>query len=373
MLKQIIKKIVDFKAIKTNRKLVIIMSDDWGSLRIKSKQDQDALIKKGLVINNRFDEFDVLETNDDLELLFEVLTKHKDYKGNHPLISAVTNVCNPDFEKIKADNFQNYYFESIDQTYNRYPHSDRVLSLTKEGTMNNIFVPQSHGREHVQVNWWIQELQNKDSFASKFFENEFFFLGPNYINSPKRNRGIGASFDVWDAEDLKKSKLIAASSLQIFKGLYGYSSKVFTPPAMFYNPCIESVLKKEGVDWIDVGRYFYTPLINGKEKKQLNYLGKTNKSGLKVLVRNCVYESNIKETDNGVNRCLFDIEQAFRAKQPAIISNHRASFVGGISVVNRDKGLHSLDLLLKSILLKWPDVEFVSVRNLEILIKKKKA
>ena len=54
----------------------------------------------------------------------------------------------------------------------------------------------------------------------------------------------------------------------------------------------------------------------------------------------------------------------FFTNQPAIISNHRASFVGGISVLNRDNGLQSLDLLLKSILSKWPDVEFVPIRDI---------
>ena len=117
-----------------------------------------------------------METNEDLELLFEVLTKYKDHNGNHPCITAVTNVANPDFKKIKESDFQEYHYETIASTYLRYPDSDRVLNLTHEGIQNKIFIPQSHGREHVQVNWWMEELQNKDSFASKFFENEFFLF-----------------------------------------------------------------------------------------------------------------------------------------------------------------------------------------------------
>lgn len=216
-MKNIVKKILDFNVLKSSKKIVIIMSDDWGSVRMQSGEAKSNLINNGYVINNRFDQFDCLESNDDIELLFDVLTKYKDYKGNHPVITAVTNVGNPDFQKIKKNSFKTYFHETIDKTYNRYPNSDRVLSLTQEGIKNNIFVPQSHGREHVQFNWWMQELQNEESFARKFFEDEFFFLGAQFLTHPKRNRGIGASFDVWNADDIKNSKLVAESSLQIFK------------------------------------------------------------------------------------------------------------------------------------------------------------
>ncbi|WP_396189258.1 hypothetical protein [Flavobacterium sp.] len=358
-MKNIIKKITAKMGYQTDKKQILLLSDDWGSVRIKSKEDQADLIKKGYKVASRFDQFDSLETNEDLELLFEVLTKYKDHNGNHPCITAVTNVANPDFKKIKESDFQEYHYETIASTYLRYPDSDRVLNLTHEGIHNKIFIPQSHGREHVQVNWWMEELQNKDSFASKFFENEFFSLGEDYLLNPKRNRGIGASFDVWTYEDLINTKLIAKSSLEIFKALYSYNSKIFTPPAMFYNSIIEDEVVSLGVEWIDVGRVFKEPKIKGKESYQFNYLGKRRKSGIRVLVRNAIYETNMSSSDNGVAKCLNGIEQAFNLKQPAIISNHRASFVGGVTNKNRDKGLKSLDLLLKEIFKRWPDVEFI--------------
>lgn len=358
-MKNVVKKITASLGYQTNKKQILFLSDDWGSVRIKSKADQADLIKKGFKIESRFDQFDSLETNEDLELLFEVLTKYKDHNGNHPCITAVTNVANPDFNKIKEDNFQNYYFETIEQTYNRYPNTNRVLELTKEGIANKIFIPQSHGREHLQVNWWMEELQHKESYASKFFDNEFFFLGEEYLINPKRKRGIGASFDIWSLEDLTSTRQIAKSSLEIFNELYKYKSKIFTPPAMFYNPRIENDIVEQGIEWIDVGRFFKLPMLNGKDNYQFNFLGKKRKSGLKVLVRNSIYETNMTSSNNGVARCLSDIEQAFKLKQPAIISNHRASFVGGISSSNRDNGLQSLDLLLKEIFKKWPDVQFI--------------
>jgi hypothetical protein len=366
-MKTILKKIANLPALKTNKKLIVFLSDDWGSVRIKSLDDQKELVAKGLKINNRFDQFDTLESNTDMEALFEVLLKHKDHKGNHPVITAVTNVANPDFKRIKEEGFKNYYYESIEQTYQRYPDSDKVLGLVKQGIRENIFVPQSHGREHLQVNWWMQELQQKKSFSRKVFENEFFFFQSNYIKENRRGRNFSAAFDVWDKRDIESHQEIIKSGLDLFKDLYGYGSEIFTPPAMFYNPAIEPTLLKESVDWIDVGRFFKIPLTGGGEQYQFNYLGRKKKSGLKVLVRNAVFETNMSQNDNGVLRCMHDIEDAFKAKQPALISNHKASFVGGIDTANRNKGLTTLDKLLTQITTKWGDVEFISAKELSKL------
>lgn len=367
-MKELMKRFLDVGCIKTNQKLLVILSDDWGSVRIQSKQDQETLVKKGLTIDNRFDQYDALETNEDMELLFEVLTKYKDHRGNHPVITAVSNVANPDFARIQESGYKKYFFETIDKTYQRYPDSDRVLNLVKEGIDNKIFIPQSHGREHLQVNWWMDELQDENSFARKFFDSEYFFLKPSLMNNPKRGRGIGAAFDVWEQEDLDLHKDIIQTGLDDFERLFGYRSSVFTPPAMFYNPSIEADMVNQGIEWLDVGRFFKTPRVGGAEKIQLNYLGRKKKSGLKVLVRNGMFEPNISDTNNGVNRALFDIELAFKAKQPAILSNHRAAFVGRIDPKNRERGLKALDDLVSKVLKKWPDVGFVSAQYLKNLL-----
>lgn len=360
MINYFAKRILDINSLRISKKQLIILSDDWGSVRIRSKEYQEALIHKGYQINNRFDQYDSLETNEDLQLIFEVLTTYKDHKGNHPVITAVTNTGNPDFKKIKASGFQEYAYETIDKTYQRYENSDKVLELIKKGISEKIFIPQSHGREHLQVNWWMSELRSKNSFSGKVFENEFFFTPTHLLTTNRRNRDIAAAFDVWDESDLKIQHSIIEICLHDFTRLFGYRSQIFTPPAMFYNQNIEKVLLSSGISWLDVGRFFKTPQVGGGEKMQLNYLGRKKKSGLKVLVRNAMFEPNISDKDNGVNRALYDIEQAFKAKQPALLSNHRAAFVGRIDPKNREKGLKALDELLAKVLHKWPDVEFVS-------------
>ena len=47
-------------------------------------------------------------------------------------------------------------------------------------------------------------------------------------------------------------------------------------------------------------------------------------------------------------------------KKPAIISTHRVNFIGSIFQKNADENLKKFDYLLKTILKKWPDVEFMT-------------
>jgi len=363
-MRELVKKLTAKLGYQTHKKQILIISDDWGSVRLKSLAIREELRAKGIDVDaNRFDQFDCLESNKDLEDLFEVLSKYKDRLGNHPCITAVTNVANPDFQAIQKDNYQVYHFETIEKTYQRYPISNRVLALTKEGIANKIFIPQSHGREHVHVNWWMQELQDENSMARKVFGDEFFFLGKAHVSKDGIN-GLGSSLEAKNVKDFNTVKEITQSSLEIFKELYGFEADLFCPPTMRYTDEILSVLQEKNIKWLDVARVQKVTRKNKPPRRHFHVLGQKSDYGFKYMVRNTVFETNFSHDNNGVLSCLKGIQEAFDCKQPAIISNHRASFVGGVEEQNRTKGLKALDILLREILQKWPDVEFISLDNL---------
>jgi hypothetical protein len=66
------------------------------------------------------------------------------------------------------------------------------------------------------------------------------------------------------------------------------------------------------------------------------------------------------------------IDTAFRWNKPAIISSHRVNFCGHIDPKNREKGLETLKKLLQEIVVKWPNVEFMSADTLGELVLNKK-
>jgi len=67
---------------RTNRKIVVFESDDWGSIRMSSKKAFNKLVEVGIPIeNNPYNRFDGLESNADLEHLFELLLNLKTSKA----------------------------------------------------------------------------------------------------------------------------------------------------------------------------------------------------------------------------------------------------------------------------------------------------
>ena len=75
---------------------------------------------------SRYNLLDTLEDKDDLEQLFETLHSVKDSKGKPAVMTPFVNVANPDFEKIKAAEYQQYFYEPFTTTlkkYNRHPNT----------------------------------------------------------------------------------------------------------------------------------------------------------------------------------------------------------------------------------------------------------
>jgi len=71
-----------------------------------------------------------------------------------------------------------------------------------------------------------------------------------------------------------------------------------------------------------------------------------------------------------VNSCLAQISSAFHWNKPAVICSHRINYIGFIDEKNRDRGLRDLNLLLKKIIQKWPEVKFISTDELDKLTLK---
>ena len=144
----------------TKRHIVVFESDDWGSIRMSDRKSWESLLKLGYAVDKRpYERFDTLESPADLEALFEVLSRHKGADGNHPVITANMLVANPDFEKIQQSGYRHYYYEPISQTYTRYFGNAKALDIMRQGMEADVFMPQSHGREHFNVNQWIRGLQ----------------------------------------------------------------------------------------------------------------------------------------------------------------------------------------------------------------------
>ncbi|MBN2611616.1 MAG: hypothetical protein JXB00_08675 [Bacteroidales bacterium] len=348
---------------RTKKRIVVFESDDWGSIRIPSIEVYKKFLSRGFDLSGSdYNRLDMLESNEDLEMLFGVLNTFRGSDGNPPVFTANCVVGNPDFKKIKQSEFTRYYYEPVNETLKRYPNRDQVVLLWKQGDNKGIFHPQFHGREHVNIVRWMDALKKRTPEIMFTFDNETTFSGEGDYNFME-------VLDYNSPDDLAVMNESLAEGLDDFEQLFGYRSKSFIPPCYTWNTEVEKVLYAGGVRYIQGLAIQSVPTgTYGNYKKKYHYLGQKNSMDQLYLIRNCFFEPSLTKLADPVDDCLRRIKTAFYWNKPAIISTHRINYIGGLEERNRADNLNLLGTLIKQILSHWPEVVFVASDKLGDLV-----
>lgn len=347
---------------KTNEKIIVFESDDWGSIRTSSMKALEDLKKTGVDVDRcHYMLNDSLETKQDLESLFNVLIKYKDKEGNHPQFTFNAIMANPDYPKIKEADFSTYYYRPFTDIYHDLSSEDIFNSWLK-GISEGLMYPQFHGREHVNIKRWLNDLKNKRTDTLVGFNHGMFGIS-GHIVLEKRGSYL-AVFDEIERDD-KLVKEIIIEGLQIFKDTFQFSPKTFIAPNYIWGAQVEIVSVKNGILSMQGSSTQILPTFQeNKQGVTKNYLGKKSNSGIGYLIRNVVFEPSSDLKKDWVNSALKQIEISFANKRPAIIDSHRVNYIGALNPQNRERGLLLLDDLLNKIIKKWPDVQFYHSESL---------
>lgn len=370
---RILNKIIEFqnksKGWKTDEKIIVFESDDWGMIRTSSKGAISEFRNLGLDVDKcHYMLYDGLETVQDLQNLFRVLGKYTDRHGNHPIFTLNTIMANPDFDRIKNANYSEYYYELFTETYKKNGRG-QLLNCWFEGITLGLIYPQFHGREHVNIFRWLNDLKSNRKDTSIAFENKMFGLSGHIV---KENRE--SYLAVFDEIGYDKTKIedMITEGIQIFKETFGFKPKTFIAPNYVWSYDVEEIARKNGIICMQgKSSQIFPKVKNKKGGVKKNYTGKVSETGIGYLVRNAVFEPASDKKKDWVISALNEIELAFKRNRPAIIDTHRVNYMGSIQESNRYENLKLLDELLEKILLKWPDVKFFHSESLANLIFKK--
>lgn len=350
---------------RTDRKLVVLESDDWGSIRMPSRQTYERLVALGYPLANRpFETYDTLASAADFDHLFHTLLTYRDQNGRHPVITANTVMTNPDFGRIRNGGFGVYHYELFTRTLERYGHGN-AWNYWQEGMREGLFHPQLHGREHVNVGRWMAALRDGDPDMLTSFEHGM--AGIPSPRNPEAGNGLMVAY-AYDGPEQRQEQLDGlAEACDLFDQVFGYRSESFIAPVYTWCSDMERVLGEYGVLFIQGGR-IQKAACPGGYRRNVHYLGKRNVFGQRYLVRNVYFEPTSNPGRDWVGEAVRYIEAAFRWGKPAIISSHRLNYVGGLCEKNRVEGNRLLSLLLKEILRRWPETEFMTSDELGRLI-----
>lgn len=363
---------VQFRGWKTKRRIVVIESDDWGSIRMPSMKAYRALAEKNSkVSSDPYCRYDTLESQSDLEALANVLIDLKDFSGRPPVITTNTIVANPRFDDIRQSGFERYSYEDFRDTYLRYGDGHSTLKVLQTVVRERLVFPQLHGREHVHVPLWLSELRKGQPELLHAFDHDCF--GVPYMSSAKNLRkNLLASLDRTGLPNEQQFQERSISeSAQIFEKQFGYTSRSFIAPAYTWHRSIEKSLSDVGISCIQgLPLQYEARLGTNTYTKRLHFTGQRNFHGQYYSVRNVFFEPNLNERFDWLNSAIKRVGEAFFFDKPAIISMHRLNFVGGLDIHARDRNLSLLKKFLSDILKKWPTVEFLTSEQLALQISK---
>ena len=348
-----------------DKKYLIIESDDWGLVMMPSKAVFTQLQASGIPVGKcPYNTYDALETKEDIAHLHEFCNSFRDVKGNPLQITANFIMANPDFDAIKESDYNQYHYHDLRNTYFKHQGGLETLEAIKEANRLGTFIPQLHGREHLQVNHWLSALRQGDTETRRAFDAGVF--GHPSAYAKKTGVHFLSAFHISSREELTFARQSVLEASSLFRDTFGFTSNTFIAPRYIWPAELEPYFKQAGIAALQGTLVQLRPTI-GKSSvnlnKRINWMGRRNATGLNYLTRNIFFEPALNRDFNWEADALRRIETAFFWGKPAIISMHRLNFIGGFSEENRTNGLNRLGNLLKQVQRKFPDVEFSSTNS----------
>jgi hypothetical protein len=347
----------------TKKKFLLIESDDWGAVRMPSREVYDKLVGSNIQVDKvSFDKHDAVESEEDLLSLFKTLQKFTDKKGNPAVLTAYHVVANPDFNRIEATQKKEYHYETILDTYARHEHTRKVPELIKFGMKAGIYIPQFHGREHIHVKRYMEAINSASEKEQIAFKNKAIISSKSVTCTKPYTKGYFKGFGFSSSEEYGEIEAIHRDGLKIFKDIFGRPSVTFMAQGSVWGDHILPMLKEDGVQLVSGQQS--VPFGDAKLKQINKKWGSKNKLNQLHWRRNCMFEPGRNQNFDWVGKCLEEIEIAFKWGKPAVISAHRENFIGSIFEENRVETLQKMEMLLAQVLKRWPDVQFISTDEL---------
>jgi hypothetical protein len=357
--------LANVKGWRSDEKIIVIESDDWGSARMPSASHYEKIKQFGFDLSQSPLSVDALETEQDLKDLFEVLKKRKDKYGRPACFTANMVMANPDYSRIKNSCYEVYHYLPTPDFCLHSKDRGCVPDLWREGLDSSIFVPQFHAREHVRWWKWLERLRSGSRETALLFSLELCglplavskekltFDGPIYVDKDE--------LDVYSV-DVEK---IFADGIRLFQNEFKGIPRSTIAPNYVWTDEAEVIWKRNRIRYIQGS---YLQLYGSSKKRRAHYTGEKNRNDAFYIIRNCNFEQN-SGGNTQIRDCLRQMQWAFLTHQPVVLCSHRANYVGSINEQNRIRGISMLAEFLDEALRRWPDIVFLSTPELGTMIE----
>jgi hypothetical protein len=340
-----------------DRPIVLLQSDDWGRAGLRDQEGLASLRSAGLAMGERPYDLYTLETADDVALLQDVLSRHRDSSGRAACMVMNFIVANLDLGKMKADDFRKINLLSLADGLPHGWNRPGLVEAYRSGANRGVFHPALHGITHFCHAAVERQLLAGNERASLL--RMLWLAGTPYIHW--RMPWIG--YEYWDPEKPASERFLSAAVQQQLIGqAVGLFSKLFS--TLPQSACAPGYRAHDDTHrgWAQFGirvaqngpGTFTPPHVDG--------------NGLLHLYRNVAFEP-ATDPAFSVEDCVDRAQACFDRGIPAIVSLHSINFHSSVSGF-RDRTIQYLDQFLAVLEARHSDLLYLHDGDLYQLVDK---
>ncbi|MCD6359865.1 MAG: hypothetical protein J7M38_03305 [Armatimonadetes bacterium] len=276
-----------------------------------------------------------LETPEDVIALCDFLESFTGADGRPVVFTPCYIVANPDYEAMAEDGMSRYHDITIDRGVPSAWERGDFVAPAREGIRRGVWRPEYHARlHHTQPYLWLETVRDGHPEAAPLFEEQIFqqsAMRPEYeqMDEPTRREWI-------------------EGGMRAFERAFGYL------PECAINCDADDVT--EGIWW----QWGVRTRLN--RQPQEGAAGPSPHTEMTWLRRNAHLEPlgvDDEYAARGFTGCWREIQQAWAAGEPAIVSTHRKNYVSFVDEQQR-QGYMQLEMLLVEVADTYPETVFLT-------------
>jgi hypothetical protein len=290
------------------------------------------------------------EHGDALRRLLQVLATHRDGVGRPAVLTANMVLSVPDGSAIAAGGFTAYVRRELDVDF---PDLFRTMA---EGLAAGTFIPQLHGREHLNPEALVRRARDGDIELRALLETPGWSDWET-LDSPLQGHFVDGGELPTRPVAADQQSVMVAEGIRLFARAFGGLPSSAVAPCYLWDDDTEAAWAGAGVRYIQTagyrcigrdsdGSYIQSP--------QWIHAGSTNRHGQRYLVRNVMYEP---ADGRGWEAAWCEVRRRFGEAQPAVVSTHRYNYT---CLASQEQALLGLDELLDRVCRHYPWVRFAA-------------
>ncbi len=330
-----------------DRPLVLLQSDDWGRVGIRDQEGFEQVRSAGVALGERPYDFYSLETADDVVVLGELLTQHRDATGRSACVEMNFVLANIDFKKCAKDGWRSVHLLPLSEGLPGHWSRPGLFEAYADGIANGIFSPALHGLTHFSRPS-VEHYIARDRDGHSQLLRTLWRAETPYIHW--RMPWVGYEYSVLEGEAYErflpadKQQRMIDDAVRIFVKLFAATPHSACAPGYRANRDTVCAWAKHGIRVAQ----------NGPGEVSPPYF---DDAGLLQVFRTVEFEPAVNPSFS-LTHALRSAEECIARGIPVVISVHSINFHSTLRDF-RTNTLHQLDQFLTALEAKYPDLLYV--------------